>query len=353
MRSTLDAFLTDINELRIFVESVDGVYKTLALHKDAAVRECLNIRRRLDYAAFVVTVYAAFENFVDDLAWSHAELESSRSKYSELCDELRSKHLRQSAHLLSRVRLGEGRYTGLSEKDVVDNLHACLSGKNPYKLNRHAVVHHDYNLRSHVVQGIFGSLGIRNINDLACGIETMIDWFSDLEGIEPSSIKQVPPTIVDFRLKDLVDRRNQVSHGGRELSESLDTIEMQVRLDFLEAYAHSLFRVLAGAYLDRYYIRAGLATSLGFPIEGPFKRGSVVVIRNPPCRIFRGQPIVGVRKNRVDRWGEVLEIQVTDVAVESIEPDSAPDDAGLRADFKFTKGMELYVIETRDELIWN
>jgi len=216
MRSTLDAFLADISELQVFVESMKTVYKTLARHEDSTVRACLSIRRRLDYAAFIIALYAVLEKFVDDLAWSHTELESSRNKYSELCAKLQSKHLRQSAELLGRGRLGEGRYTGVSEADVVENLHACLSGRNPYRLNRHAVVHHDYNLRSQVVQDVFGSLGVENINGHACRIQTMIDWFCASEGNESSSVERVPDTVVELRLKDLVDRRNQIAHGGRE-----------------------------------------------------------------------------------------------------------------------------------------
>ncbi|AFM25366.1 MAE_28990/MAE_18760 family HEPN-like nuclease [Desulfomonile tiedjei] len=354
MRSTLDAFWADIKELQLFVRSISGVYRTLAQHEDAMIRACLNIRRRLDYTAFIIALYTALEKFVDDLAWSYTELESSRNQYSDLCDKLRLKHLQQSAALLRRRRLGEGRYTGLSATDVVENLHACLSGKNPYKLNRHAVVHHDYNLRSQVVQDVFGSLGIENINKLASGVKTMIDWFCTSEGIESSSIQPISPKVVDLRLNDLVDRRNQIAHAGagRDLSESLDTNEMQVRLDFLEAYARSLFDVIISAYLDRYYIRSGLAISIGHPLEGPFKGGSVVVVRKPPCRIFRGQPIIKVSGGRVDSWGQILEIQVSDVGVDSIEPDSDVTDAGLRADLKFTKGNELFVLENKDVIIW-
>lgn len=353
MRSTLDALLADIRGLQIFVESVWEVYNTLARHENETVQASLNIRRRLDYTAFVVALYAAFEKFVDDLAWSHTELESSRNKYSELFEQLRNKHLRQSANLLSRRRLGEGRYTELSPTDVVENLHACLSGQNPYKLNRHAVVHHDYNLRSQVVQEVFSSLGINNVNELACRVDTMIEWYRTSEGLESYSIKEVPPAVIEYRLKDLVDRRNQVAHGGSDLNDSLDPGEMQVRLKFLEAYSRSLFSVLGGTYLHRYYIESGVAISLGLPIEGPFKKGSVVVVRKPPCRIFRGQPIIGVRQNRVDRWGEITEIQVADVTVESIDPDSATARAGLTADFKFTKGIKLYALEKRDDAVWS
>ena len=352
MHSTLDAFLEDIQELRMFVDSSSDVYNALSRHEEAGVRDCVNIRRRLDYAAFIIAMYGVLEKFVDDLAWSHTELESSRNKYSELSQKLRQKHLSQSAYLLGRGRLGEGRYRDVSEIDIIKNLYDCLTGETPYKLNRHAVVHHDYNLRSDIIRKVFASLGIHNIHGLACRVETMIDWFSAAEGLESSSTKEVPQKIVDLKLDDLVGRRNQLAHGARDTYESLDVNEMRARLAFLEAYGRSLFRVIAGDYLERYYIRSGEAISLGSPIGSPLKRGEVVVVRKPPRRIFRGQAIIAVRRNRVDRWGEILELQVTDVPVDSVELDSATAEIGLRADFKFTKGIELYALEAKDEAVW-
>jgi hypothetical protein len=167
-----------------------------------------------------------------------------------------------------------------------------------------------------------------------------------------SLIDRVQQTIIELRLEDLVDRRNQVAHGGSDMNESIDSSEMQSRLDFLQAYAWSLFSVLAATYLDRYYIKSGVATSLGCPIEGPFKKRAVVVVRRPACKLYRGQPIVGVCQNRVDRWGELLEIRVEDVAVDSIDPDSISTDVGLCADFKFTKGIEIYALAEKDDVIW-
>ncbi|MBF0550582.1 MAG: hypothetical protein HQK60_08605 [Deltaproteobacteria bacterium] len=350
MRSTLDAFLTDIGKLRKFVESTGRVYRILAGHEDASVRACLSIRRGLDYIAFIIALYAAFEKYVEELVWSYTELESTRRKYSELCDRLRTKHLKQSADLLNRGRLGEGRYTGVSEIDIVENLNGCLTGKNPYKLNRHAVIHHDLNLRSNVVQEVFGALGIKNINAQACRVEEMRYWFSISKGHESSSDEKVMSRVLELWLENLVDRRNQVAHGGFDVAESLDTNEMQARLNFLEAYARSLFIVIKGAYLD-YYIESGLAMSLGRPIGGPFENGSVVVVSKPACSVFVGQPIIGVRKGRVVQWGEVLEIKVQDVRVESVDPDFSTNDVGLRTNFKMTKGFELYVLGNKDEMI--
>ncbi|MGA1823981.1 MAG: hypothetical protein ACMUIP_04890 [bacterium] len=75
MRSTLNALLADSNDLQIYVESIEKIYRILSSQQDTTIQECLNIRRRLDYVAFIIALYAALEKFVDDLAWSYAELD--------------------------------------------------------------------------------------------------------------------------------------------------------------------------------------------------------------------------------------------------------------------------------------
>jgi predicted type IV restriction endonuclease len=41
-----------------------------------------------------------------------------------------------------------------------------------------------------------------------------------------------------------------------------------------------------------------------------------------------------------------------DVPVESVEVASPCTEVGLRADFKLTKGMELFVLAERDSAVW-
>ncbi len=353
MRSTLDAFLGEIQELKTFVESIDKVNKMLARNKDHAIRACRAIRRRLDYTSFIISLYTALEKFVEDITWSHTELESSRNEYSDLCKKLRLKHLKQSGELISRRRLGEGRYTGVNEVDIVSNLHKCLSGKRPYRLNRHAVIHHDQNLKSDVLTEVFARLGIENVNDAVCRIERMNDWYRNSKGVHPFPENSTLKRVVEIKLADLVERRNQVSHAGRDLDEYLDPHEMKERVLFIEAYVCSLFDILTRVYIDRYYIKSGDAITLGRPMEGPFKGRYVAVFRPPHCRIFKGQQIVGVQNNQVDRYGYIEEMQVNDSAVDFINTDSIVSGVGLRTDFKLTRNVELYVLQQKDDSVWS
>lgn len=351
MRSALDEYLGFSRELRVFVDSIGPADSMLARQKVSILRESRSIRRRLDYAAFVVALYSAFESLVESLVWSHAELMASRSRYSDLPSKLQAAHLQKSANILMR-RPGEGRYSRVEPSEIVANLHACLSGSASYRLNRHALVHHDMNLRAGVVQEMVGLLGIDNISARVRQAEPMLAWFQHSEGRDIEAADSIPETLIDRRMDELVSRRNQVVHSGGDPAESLAPEEMHSRLEFLEAYSRSLFEVLAGAYLEQCYVKTGVAYALGRPLEGPIQGKTVVVVKKPPCRLFPGQALIGSRNGHVYRWGQVAELMEEGVAVESIEEDSSCQEVGLRADFRLTKGIELFVLEERDGAVW-
>jgi hypothetical protein len=346
----LDEFLGVLHELRVFVDSIEPADSVLARHEVSALRESRSIRRRLDYTAFVISLYSAFERLVESLVWSHAELVASRSCYSELPLKLRETHLKKSGEILGR-RLGEGRYEKLDEAEIVANLHACLSGDTSYRLNRAAVVHHDRNLRAGVITELLGALGIENAGSRARQAGPILEWFERSEGWDLEA-ESIPEKMIELRIEDLVSLRNQVAHGGGSPVELLAPEEMRARLEFLEAYSQALFVVLAGAWLEKFYVKTGAAHALGMPLEGPFQGKTIVVVKKPSCRLFAGQPLFGLLNGQVDRWGQIIELQVDDVIVDSVEEGSAGQEVGLRADFKLTKRMELFALAERDEAVW-
>ena len=93
MRSTLDVLRKELSDLRVLVDSIRPVNSALAVHRDTVVQQYLLIRRRFDYAAFVVALYASFEKFIEDLVKGYLRLEARRIDYASLPDKLRNKHL--------------------------------------------------------------------------------------------------------------------------------------------------------------------------------------------------------------------------------------------------------------------
>jgi len=122
VRSTCDELAKELDELRALVKSIVPVNSALTGHHDSIVRQYVMIRRRFDYAAFVVGLYASFEKYIENLVAAYAQLEARRLQYADLPQKLKTKHLFRTADILYHGRLGEGRYAGIRELDVVTNL---------------------------------------------------------------------------------------------------------------------------------------------------------------------------------------------------------------------------------------
>jgi len=106
VRSTLDELITELDELKALVASIGPVNAALVSHKDTVVKQYVSIRRRFDYAAFIVALYASFEKFVESLIIAYVRLEARRVDYATLPRKLTDKHLSGTAELLLRGRLG-------------------------------------------------------------------------------------------------------------------------------------------------------------------------------------------------------------------------------------------------------
>ncbi len=349
MRSTLDELMGTLRELRIFVSSIDPTNSALRRHKDDAVRCSLTLRRRLDVVSFFISLYSALERFIEDIAWAHAETEArDTAAYSGLNERLRDTHLVESGRILTRRQAGKGLLQGVTEADVARNLFHCLSDSNPYQLNRHALIYHEQNFRSDIIKSLFTSLGVEGINGLVRRQSVMIDWHRRVGGREGD----VPESSIMLRLDGLVERRNNAAHSGSILTEIISPSELFEHLDFVEAYCTALFAVLAGKYLARRYARSMTdATNLGRPVEGPFKQGYVVVLANPPCRLFTGQALFGARNGEVDRFGKLVELQVDGRTVVLVEA-GLVGSVGIRADFALGKTLELFALENSDPVVW-
>ncbi|MEO8381700.1 MAG: MAE_28990/MAE_18760 family HEPN-like nuclease [Acidobacteriota bacterium] len=349
MLATLEGFLAQLSELRTFVRALPDTYAAMAKEENRDIHSAISIRRRLDYSAVVVVLYASFERFVEDFVWSRAEIDVLRKSYDQLPDALRDKHLHDSAELLVRRRLGKGRYETLTNEEVVRNLHLCMSKAEPYRMTKAAVIKHDNNLREEVVVGLFAAIGIADLDKEVRNSSTMVAWFRAVEGSETATT--VPPGTVERRIKDLIDRRNEVAHGGGSISESLSSGEMMERIEFFEAYARSLFQVVGGEYIATYH-KDGVGHDLGAFMGGPFKGGLVVVIAKPSVRLDVGQPVFASTGKRVHHWGRIQELRVDSVSVDAVDAGTSTDSVGLRLSFRVRKSDRLFVIADRDALVW-
>ena len=349
MRSNIQEIDRELAEIRALIESISPVNAALQGSGDMKVQSFLSVRRRFDYSAFVVALYASYEKFTEDLVASFARVTAARRKYSSLPKKLLEKHSRKSAEIIARGRLGEGRYLGISEFSLVDNLRQCLADVTPYQLNEVAIIAHDQNLRYHEALSLVRQLGIKDLCNRLRKADALTGWFAKLSG-EEKGVEVVPLATVLARLDDLVERRNQIAHRGGSPDNLLGTPEMEDMVNFVQAVCHGVFAILARDYLDDNYVKTGNCIPI-LQVEGPYRKGTVVVIANPKVRVFLGQAVFAITGKTRVAWGRIKQIKVNDVDVPEVLNDSESS-IGLQLDFQVARNADTYLLNDADELIW-
>jgi hypothetical protein len=352
VRSNLEELLQDLADLRTLVASFVPVNAALARHEDTVVRQYLTIRRRFDYAAFIVGLYASFERYIDGLVEAYAHLIAARLVYAALPAKLVSKHMTKSAELLAKGRLGEGRYVAVREGDVVRNLHECLSGAAQYKLNTFAIAAHDFNLRYAEINALFAVIGIDAACERALKADAMLSWFCTLNGLESPPPDGVPQVAVEPKIQNLVERRNIVAHRGGSPDDLLGPTEMVDLLDFVEAFSRSIFAITAAAYLRVQYLNSGELTPLVLR-EGPYRKDrTVIVVDKPAVPLFAGQAAFILNDAAGARWGRILELKLDDAVVTRVDETTESPLVGIRVDFRCPNGTEMHVLQAEDDVVW-
>lgn len=352
MRSTFDELQKELSEIRALVASIAPVNSVLAGHQDSLVRQYVLIRRRFDYAAFAVALYASFEKFIENLVGAYARLESRRVQYANLPPKLVKKHLSRTAEILSRGHIGEGRYEGLSELAVVKNLLECLNGDMPYTLNDAAVVAHDSNLRAGEIDALFAAVGIEQVCDRVRRADALLEWYCATKELDVAPQDGVPTAIVEERLKDIVERRNQVAHRGGSPVDLLGGDAMSDALGFIEAFSKSVFVIAVGRYLQGHH--AALGHGIQLAQRQAYKKGTIVVVDKPAQRLFVGQPVFVLVDLTGARWGRIQSMKIDDVVVDAAEPSAAAaNGVGIALDFKCPKGATLVALGEEDDVVWS
>lgn len=353
----MEQLRTELSDLETFVSSITPVNTALSTHNDTTVRQYLTLRRQYDYAAFVVALYASFERFAETLIGEYAKQIASFTSYQDLPSALTKKHLIQSAEMLSRKRLGEGRYANLSQVAVAENLFKCLSGAESYSLTNEAIVSHDTNLRYADVGKLLSDVGIINFCDNLPGIDIVWEWFvrAELnagdETIERTlEYNQAIKTILENRLNDLVDRRNEVAHRGGNADELLGQAEMLGRIDVIRVFSEAMFVTASSTYLKLRTADENYACRVEF-VEGPYKFGTVVVIKSPSVPLVRGQPSFVIHADGKVRWGHVVGLKVDNEPVEQVGP-GVNKLVGVELDLKCNQNSVLWLNRVADEVVW-
>lgn len=337
--------LTELNaelaNLRNFVQSIVPVNNVLANYPDSQIRQYLTLRRGYDYAAFVVALYASFERFCEALVSDYARCLSEIIPYSELPEALVKKHFNQAAEMLQKKQLGEGRYAGITQLSVTQTLFKCLSGDDEYNLLPIAIAAHDNNLRKNVLEKLFKDVGIDDILSKACSSDSIVQWYKNIAQVDEVNADRIL-SIVNSKLEDLVERRNEVAHRGGS-TELLGQEEMLELIDLLEAICVALLRFVYAEYVAIKIRKMPYATECILR-EKPYQSGTVLVIDAPlNHRVYVGQPAFSLLSSTGIRWGKILSIKAEGNDVDSYLETGGGSPIGIMLDISM-KGGRAYIL---------
>jgi hypothetical protein len=258
--------------------------------------------------------------------------------------------------MLQRGRIGEGRYVGITELEVVKNLFECLNDVRPYTLNKAAVIAHDVNLRVTEIDKLFASIGIESVCDRIRKADMLQEWYCKEKELEVAPRDGVPATVIEERIKDLVERRNQIAHGGDIPTELPGEEKMSDTISFIKAFAQSIFSMIIGTYLKAHHNAAstGCIELVQRKDEGPYEKGTVVIVEKPAQRLFIGQPVFVPIDSIGARWGRIQSLRIDGIDVENVLPKTvAPQGIGIGLNFKCPKGKTLIGLEADDDVVWS
>ncbi|MFJ7660709.1 MAE_28990/MAE_18760 family HEPN-like nuclease, partial [Methylobacterium sp. NPDC097178] len=307
MRSSIEALERDISEITAMARSIDPISKLLNSSENREIQAYLQVRRRFDYSAVIIALYASFERFMEDIVTAYVTILSRQDRYAALPQNLLSRHLMRTGEILSKSRIDAARYPGVTANKLVENLHLCLTGAHPYELNHVAITSHDRNMR-------YDELGltlklVEISQDDVRKAQPLLDWYYKEEGPVGDPPEIVPVTVLRERLDGLVERRNDIAHRGGNPSDRLGAEGLQRLVDFIQALASSIFTIFVAKYLGK--IRVGKSGCEQFVrVRDPLQQQMVWVIAPTKSALYVGQPIFALSRNFPVRWGRVTSLRL-------------------------------------------
>lgn len=328
--------------------AIKPVNVLLAKSASPEVKAYLLVRRRFDYAALIIALYASFERFVEEILTSYTRIISQQERYGLLPQGLITKHLTKTAELLSKGKIDDFRYPGLTSNQLVENLHLCLSDAWPYELNHVAVTAHDRNIRFDELGKLLGLVDLSH--DAVRHAQPLVQWYlqdQDLSGAPPAS---VPTTVIHQRLDQFVERRNDVAHRGGNPSDRLGVDDMQSLVEFIHALSASIFTLFVSQYFVKVHVGKAGCEQLR-RVEGPFNKQSVWVVERPTSVLYINQPVFALSTGFLTRWGRIQSLRINDTDHVFVTPDEN-EAVGVQFDFRAPESAQVYILGSEDETIW-
>jgi hypothetical protein len=354
MKSGIQAFNLGIKELLIFINCTEDENELIGKLRNSDLisskeKELLGKiahahinRKRYIYSVAIISLYGLLEQLIDTLIEAYVRrLADSVNEYQKLPEAIRKSHTPLSIDLLKGI-LDERYWTNEKQEDVIANLHSCVSNATPFRINSSAFIIHRGNITLSKIADFLSAIGINNPLKRASSTTAMLEYFAETQpGRDIIKICDKDIEALFKPIDELVERRNQISHGVVSIDEIESTELLKERCRFVSSYSKALYEILIQDFL-KYRINLGDIQSLGKPIA--VHGDSIVCFESNNCKIAVGNLIVADRNKSIEpvRYSKIDELQIDNQSYPEILI-SESTNFGAKVSFKVSKNYEYYV----------
>lgn len=354
MKTCFKTFKTGVDELTEFLSTTENEIELIGLllqRKDILndnekkllnkIAEARTDRKRYIYSVAIVSLYGLFERFINAIVESFiSNIASSVGSYKSMPAKIRKNHIQMSIALVKAI--GEDRHRiGLTQETVIANLHSCLSDNKNFRVNGEAFVLHRGNISLVKVAEFLSSLGIENCYRRISLSPPFISFFSkidperDIRGIADQDLKALLQPI-----DELVDRRNQVSHGVIDDIQSTDLLKEMC--GFVTAFCDAIYYLMLQDLL-KYKINCTGVYHLGKPIK--VFNNSIACFEIHNKKISIGNIIVAETCNNLEpyRYSKIESLQIDGNPVQEIDSNQ-PVTFGAKVSFQASGKHNYYIL---------
>lgn len=355
MKTCFQIFKVGINELLAFLTTTEHESELieLMLQRQESFGECerqlLNKiasaktdRKRYIYTVAIVALYGILERYIDAIIEAFVNRVASLvNSYEKMPEVIKKNHVLMSLDLVKAI-IAEERYRkNLTPADVIGNLHSCLSGAPTFRINGSAFVLHRGNISLDKITGFLTIVGVDAHLRRVTLTPDILDFFQQRE--PERDIRKVADQDLMAMLhpiNDLVERRNQVSHGVIDDIESVELLKE--RCCFVDAYGSALYNIMLQDVL-KYQINHTDVQSLGKPIA--VYNNAIACFEKSNCKIAVGDIIVAATHKVIEpfRYSPIISLEIDHQQHNEIVA-SQPTKFGVKVLFKASKDHDYYVI---------
>lgn len=354
MKACLQTFKIGISELQVFLNCTEqeteligiiGSYGSLGTKEKqllTSISQAHINRKRYIYTVAIVSLYGLLERLVDTIIEAYVcRLAGLVNVYGQMPEAIKKNHIPLSIELLKAIT-DERHWISEKPENVIRNLNSCLSNSIPFQLNGAAFALHRGNVTLTKIGDFFSAIGVDNHLRRATKTRALIEFF---QKIEPErDVRNISDQDLQTLLNpinELVEQRNQISHGVINIDDIESTELLKERCSFVEAYGSSLYSILEQEIL-KVRVKQADVQSFGKPIS-VFNK-SIVCFETERCSISVGNSVAAATNDLMEpfRYGCITKIEIDHQVFNNIDIDK-PTKFAAEVSFKASELYDYYI----------